>query len=183
MKDPSARLLVAGVGNIFLGDDAFGVEVLKRLGDRPLPKSVRLGDFGIRGLDLAYAFLEGYELTILVDATLRGGEPGTLYTLEPELSEDSPAEFDAHGMTPGKVLALAAALGARPGRLILVGCEPTPPDPEADPSLPQSISPPVLRMIEPAAALVESLIEAWLKEHRTPPVAESTAPSRGGMPA
>src|SRR3954462_334859 len=83
------RLLIAGVGNIFLGDDAFGVEVVQRLARRPLPEGIRVVDFGIRGLDLAYALLDGYEATILVDALPRGGPPGTLYVLEPELEASS----------------------------------------------------------------------------------------------
>src|SRR5438128_1754175 len=86
-------VLVAGVGNIFLGDDAFGVEVAQRLARRPLPAGVRVVDFGIRGLDLAYALLDPYEAVILVDAMPRGEQPGTLYVLEPDLGPDSaPAE-------------------------------------------------------------------------------------------
>src|SRR5690348_18485873 len=85
MAEPQARrILIAGIGNIFLGDDAFGVEVAQRLARRPLPEGVRVVDFGIRGLDLAYALLDGYEAVILVDAAPRGGPPGTLYVLEPE---------------------------------------------------------------------------------------------------
>src|SRR5436309_933525 len=83
----SPRILVAGIGNIFLGDDAFGVEVAQRLARRPLPDAVRIVDFGTRGLDLAYALLDGYEAVILVDASPRGGPPGTLYVLELEESE------------------------------------------------------------------------------------------------
>src|SRR6202030_732892 len=79
------RILIAGIGNIFLGDDAFGVEVVRRLAARKLPDAIRVVDFGIRGFDLAYALMEGYEITILVDATPRGGQPGTLYTIEPDL--------------------------------------------------------------------------------------------------
>ncbi|MGH7848434.1 MAG: hydrogenase maturation protease, partial [Candidatus Binatia bacterium] len=74
-----AKILVAGIGNIFLGDDGFGVEVARELAKRKLPESVRVVDFGIRGFDLAYALLDGYDLTILVDAAPRGGLPGTLY--------------------------------------------------------------------------------------------------------
>src|SRR5262249_56961070 len=123
------RVLVAGVGNIFLGDDAFGVEVVRRLGRRPLPDGVRVVDFGIRGLDLTYALLDGHEAVILVDALPRGGEPGTLYVLEPEIGAplgDAPP-VEGHGMDPVKVLHLAAAMGGQVGRLLLVGCEPAPP--------------------------------------------------------
>src|SRR6266853_193590 len=95
------RVLIAGVGNIFLGDDAFGVEVAQRLARRPLPEGVRVVDFGIRGLDLAYALLDRYEAVVLVDAAPRGGAPGTIYVLEPELGSASamsaePALMEAH---------------------------------------------------------------------------------------
>jgi hydrogenase maturation protease len=165
MKDGSARILVAGVGNIFLGDDAFGVEVIRHLAQRPSRPEVRLVDFGIRGLDLVYELLKGYDLTILVDATMRGGAPGTLYTLEPEISAEDPGELEAHGMNPAKVLALAAAMGVEPGRLLVVGCEPSPLPPDVELfGAPAGLSEPVERAIEPAAARVESLIEAWLRE-------------------
>jgi len=165
MKTGSARILVAGVGNIFLGDDAFGVEVIRHLAQRPSRPEVRLVDFGIRGLDLVYELLKGYDLTILVDATMRGGAPGTLYTLEPEISTEAPGELEAHGMNPAKVLALAAAMGVEPGRLLVVGCEPSPLPPDVELfGAPAGLSDPVARAIEPAAARVESLIEAWLRE-------------------
>src|SRR5881227_271903 len=99
------RVLVAGVGNIFLGDDAFGVEVAQRLLRRGLPDAVRVVDFGIRGLDLTYALLDGYEAVILVDAAPRGGPPGTLYVLEPERGgAPDVAAIETHGMDPVKVL-------------------------------------------------------------------------------
>src|SRR5262249_7088046 len=122
------RVLVAAVGNIFLGDDAFGVVVVQRLVQRPLPDGVRVVDFGIRGLDLAYALLEGYEAVVLVDALPRGGAPGTLYVLEPEAPEPAAADLmvEGHGLDPVKVLRLAAALGGKVGHLLVVGCEPGP---------------------------------------------------------
>ena len=83
------RILVAGIGNIFMGDDAFGVEVARRLSQRTLPAGVRVSDFGIRGFDLAYALQDGYETTILIDACPRGEEPGTLFVVEPDLAEIS----------------------------------------------------------------------------------------------
>jgi len=165
MNPGSPRILVAGVGNIFLGDDAFGVEVLRHLAKRPARPEVHLVDFGIRGLDLVYELLKGYDLTILVDATMRGGVPGTLYTLEPEISSEDLGELEAHGMNPAKVLALAAAMGVEPGRLLVVGCEPSPLPPDVELfGAPAELSDPVERAIEPAAARVESLIEAWLRE-------------------
>src|SRR2546425_12435722 len=121
MTRPS--ILVAGVGNIFLGDDAFGVEVAQRLLRRELPDEVRVVDFGIRGLDLTYALLDGYETVILVDATSRGGPPGTLYVIEPERDGTAGAEgepLETHNLDPVKVLRLAASMGGQVGRLLLV---------------------------------------------------------------
>src|SRR5581483_3861800 len=88
----SAKVLVAGIGNIFLGDDAFGVEVVRALAQRALPENVRVVDFGIRGLDLTYALLDGYEAVIMVDAAPRGGRPGTLYVIEPAPGGAGPIE-------------------------------------------------------------------------------------------
>src|SRR5438045_8939975 len=98
-------ILVAGIGNIFLGDDAFGSKVARRLAYRPVPQHVHVVDFGIRGLDLVYALLDGYDAVILIDATPRGGSPGTLYTIEPDLAELSKtsAQLEAHGMDPMRV--------------------------------------------------------------------------------
>lgn len=103
------RILVAGIGNIFFGDDAFGVEVARRLLERPWPEKVRVVDFGIRGFDLAYAFLDGYDKVILVDTIQRGGTPGTLYVIEPDLEEAAshPQEMavETHGMPPRRCCA------------------------------------------------------------------------------
>src|SRR5690242_16020615 len=97
------KILIAGVGNIFLGDDGFGCEVAGRLARRPLPDGARVIDFGVRSLDLAYALMDGYDLTILVDAVQRGGEPGSLYVIEPDLNEPNdtaaqPIMIEAHAM-------------------------------------------------------------------------------------
>ena len=121
------RVLIAGIGNIFLGDDGFGVEVAKRLAGRNLPDGVHVVDFGIRGFDLAYALLDGYDATILVDAVQRGGEPGTLYLIEPDSEEPGESRgqaIETHGMNPTKVLRLVKVLGGYRGRLLVVGCEP-----------------------------------------------------------
>ncbi len=124
------RVLIAGVGNIFLGDDAFGVEVVRELAKQPLPDDVRVVDFGIRGLDLAYALLEGYPLVILVDAIPRGGTPGDVYAIEPHAPTDDPSAappaIEAHRIDPAHVLQLVAAMGGRVDRLLVVGCEPAP---------------------------------------------------------
>ena len=119
------RILVAGIGNIFHGDDGFGVEVLQRMSAQEFPKNVRVEDFGIRGYDLAYALLDGYDTVILVDASARGDAPGTLYVIEPELNsdEETPA-LDAHAMNPLAVLSLAKTMGTVSSRILLVACEP-----------------------------------------------------------
>jgi len=101
------RILVAGIGNIFLGDDAFGCEVLKRLNLRSWPENVRIFDFGMPGFDLSYALLDRYDLTILVDASPRGDAPGTVYVIEPDLSEFETLDSDAmmletHGNESGE---------------------------------------------------------------------------------
>jgi hydrogenase maturation protease len=157
--------LVAGVGNIFFGDDAFGVEVVHRLLRRPLPKGVEIIDFGIRGLDLAYALLDPYEAVILVDATPRGGTPGTLYVLEPDFhaepSGDTPL-FEAHALDPAKVLRLVDALGGSVRRLVIVGCEPNAVIHSDD--MQMGLSAVVEAAIDRAIPLIESLINRILEE-------------------
>jgi hydrogenase maturation protease len=121
------RVLVAGIGNIFLGDDGFGVEVARRLLARPRPSAVRVVDFGIRGLDLAYALQDGYENTILVDAFPHGQTPGTVSIIEPDLNDLSASTGDfvqPHAMHPMKVLRMAAAMNGPLKGVFLVGCEP-----------------------------------------------------------
>jgi hydrogenase maturation protease len=120
--------MVAGIGNIFLGDDAFGVELARRLIAETLPDGVRVTDYGIRGMHLAYDILDmAPDTTILLDAVSRGGEPGTVYVLEigqGDVPGIEPSAVDAHGMTPDAVLALLDNLGGSAGRTLLVGCEP-----------------------------------------------------------
>ena len=117
-------ILVACIGNIFQGDDAFGCEVAKVLMRRAPLEDVRVVDFGIRGLDLTYALMDAPELTILVDAVSRGGEPGTLYVIEPELEDEGEQAIDAHSMDPVQVLRAVRGMGGRLGHILLVGCEP-----------------------------------------------------------
>jgi hydrogenase maturation protease len=144
-------VLVAGVGNIFLSDDGFGVEVARRLAGVDLGPDVKVADFGIRGVHLAYELLDGYDFVILVDASPRGGEPGTLYVIEPEEPEtpdpDEVPPLDAHGILGGKV-----------DRLLVVGCEPA----VADEGM--GLSPAVEAAVDPAVKLVQDLIN----EHRVP---------------
>ena len=159
MKGIVPRVLVAGLGNELLGDDAFGAEVLRRLSLRPSLPRVRLADFGTRGLDLVHALLEGYDLTILVEATPRGGEPGTVYTLVPELP--GAGRSDDAGPSAPQVIALASAVGAEPGRLFVIGCEPGAVPPAAAPRL----SAPVERAVDAAADRVEDLIRRWISRN------------------
>jgi hydrogenase maturation protease len=152
-------VLVACIGNIFQGDDAFGCEVAKLLAQRPQPPDVRVVDFGIRGLDLTYALLDAPELTILVDTVSRGGAPGTLYTIEPDLeqpgTEAGEQLLDAHAMDPVNVLRAAKALGGNLQRVLLVGCEPA--DLGGQHGR-MGLTPPVSGALQHAADMVESLI-------------------------
>jgi hydrogenase maturation protease len=150
------RILVAGIGNIFMADDAFGCEVARRLAQRSLPDNVQVVDFGIRSLDLTYAMLDRFDAVILVDAVPRGEAPGTLYVIEPRQTAAANVTLDAHGMDPVKVLQAVSSMGGRIDHVLLVGCEPMPRDLEAD--WEESLSPPVQAAIEPAVELVESLI-------------------------
>jgi hydrogenase maturation protease len=160
----SKRILVAGVGNIFLGDDGFGVEVVRRLAGRELPEGVEVVDFGIRGMDLAYALQGDYELVVFVDAIPRGEKPGTVYLLEPEIEEDGEVVLDTHGMDPVKVIKLSRALGAKPTRTLVVGCEPQVvlSGEDYDDML-MELSGPVHAAVEEAVTLVESLVEKEVK--------------------
>jgi hydrogenase maturation protease len=161
------RILVAGIGNIFLGDDAFGVEVVRRMLRGELPDHVRAVDYGIRGLDLAYALLDDYDAAILVDATMRGEEPGTLYVLEPELDDAnddrSPSvAMNAHSMNPMAVLEMVKAMGGRPRRVLIVGCEPATLGDEFEGTM--GLSAPVESAVASAIAMVESLIAKAAQE-------------------
>jgi hydrogenase maturation protease len=165
MTQPS--ILIAGVGNIFMGDDAFGVEVVRRLLSRELPEGVRVVDFGIRGFDLGYALMDDQDVTILVDATPRGGTPGTIYTIEPNLNELdglTPGEMtmETHGMNPMKVLAMVKSMGGDPRRILLVGCEPADLGPEEGL---MGLSEPVGAAVDEAVAVVESLVDRLQREY------------------
>jgi len=148
------QILVAGIGNIFLGDDGFGVEVAKRLASERLPKWVRVVDFGIRGIHLAYELLDNkYATAIIIDAAPRGGEPGTVYLIEPDLSLiDDQTPQDPHAMTPESVLGTVKSLGGFAGKVYVVGCEPT--------CTKEGIclSEPVFQAVEQALRLVRDLV-------------------------
>jgi hydrogenase maturation protease len=149
--------LLAGIGNLFLGDDGFGCEVARRLAQRPLGDGVRVVDFGIRGLDLTYALLEEWDAAILIDTTLRGGAPGTLYVIEPTPApNDAAPTIEAHAMDPARVLALAHSLGGAVETVRVVGCEPAFLGDGEEPLM--ALSPAVAAAVEPAIALVEELL-------------------------
>jgi len=163
------KILVAGIGNIFLGDDAFGVEVVTRLARRTLPEEVRVVDFGIRGFDLAYALLDGYDVTILVDATSQGGAPGSLYTIEidpnaPGAVDDQRIGVATHGMNPMRVIQMAKTMGGCPGRILLVGCEPETLGTDEEGMM--GLSETITAVVDRAAATVEILIAQLLEENR-----------------
>jgi hydrogenase maturation protease len=153
----SPCILVAGIGNIFLQDDGFGVEVAKRLADSELPEGVKVTDFGIRGVHLAYEMLDGgYDTTILIDAAPRGEAPGTVYLIEPDLHNidaQQSASMDAHSMDPQVVFATLKSLGGSPRRVLIVGCEPL----VIDDGI--GLSEPVGRAVEEAVRLVHSVVD------------------------
>ncbi|MFL6448166.1 MAG: hydrogenase maturation protease [Bryobacteraceae bacterium] len=160
----NARVLIAGVGNIFQGDDAFGVSVVQHLAAIGLPTSVRLMDIGIRSIDLGFALADDYDLTILVDATARGGEPGTLYTIsiEPEDIPDVADEtsmINSHGLDPVRVLSLAKSMGAKFKRVLLVGCEPMVLDHEESGYI--GLSNVVQAAVTPAVETIRYLVEDY----------------------
>ena len=162
----SGRILVAGIGNIFLGDDGFGCEVVRRLAERGPPEGVEIVDFGIRGMDLAYALMDPYEVVVFVDAVPRGEEPGTVYLIEAEVPEEGEVALDTHGMDPVNVIRLARVLGAEIPRTFVVGCEPqniagrrggSETHPYEDMLL--ELSEPVQRAVDEAVKLVVSVVE------------------------
>jgi hydrogenase maturation protease len=154
------RILIAGIGNIFLGDDGFGVEVIRQLTCRQFPAGVNVVDFGIRGYDLAFALMDEYDQVILVDACPRGEAPGTVFVLQPDLDDEAQAAtFDAHDMNPLHVLRLARAQGASLHGVQLVGCEP---DSLGPPEGRMGLSPTVQAAVVDAATVVELLIAKFL---------------------
>jgi hydrogenase maturation protease len=157
------RILIACIGNIFLGDDGFGVEVARRLAARSLPSDVLIKDFGIRGLDLLYALMDPYELIVLVDACQRGGTPGTVYLIEPDrIDEAVPVRIEAHGMNPMNALHMVRSMGSDPKRILVVGCEPADFGPEEGKL---GLSEAVHSAIVEAVSLIESLVAAETAVH------------------
>jgi hydrogenase maturation protease len=160
----TGRILVAGVGNVFLRDDAFGVEVVRLLSERPQPPGVQVRDYGIRGVHLAYELLNGYDLFVLVDAAPRGEVPGTVTVLEVDLpGPDALPVIDAHSLTPDAIFGLLSSLGGHPGRSLVVACEPA----EVDEGM--GLSDPVREALPHAVRVVEEIVaqadEAGPHEH------------------
>lgn len=161
-------ILVAGIGNIFKGDDGFGVEVANRLAMKSGNEAVQIVDFGIRGLDLAYALMDGdYRLVILVDAVQRGGPPGTVYLITPELTDNGwemGVGTQTHGMDPARVLAWVRAMGEKLTEIRIVGCEPA--ELGDDEELKLGLSTVVAEAVEPAVLTIERLIEETAASQR-----------------
>jgi hydrogenase maturation protease len=156
------KVLAAGIGNIFFGDDGFGVQVADRLANDPLPPGVRLGEYGIRGVHLAYELLDGYDALVLIDALPMGEEPGTVAVLDVDPSDViAPSTMDAHSMSPATVLGLLAGLGGTVERVVVVGCEP------ASIAEGMGLSPVVEAAVPPAAAAVRALLAALAAETPT----------------
>jgi len=152
------RILVAGIGNVFLGDDGFGVAVADRLWRRELSPGVEVVDFGIRGMDLAFAMQDGYDAVILLDATPRGQTPGTLYVIEVDPDEPADVAVDAHGMDPVSVIGLIRTFGGTPPPTYVVGCEPQTRMSPEDEDVVAQLTAPVLAAIDPAVKLTESML-------------------------
>lgn len=149
----SAPIVIAGVGNVFFGDDGFGPEVIRRLWAEELGPNVEVVDYGIRGLHLAYRLLDPIELLIVIDAVPRRGAPGTLYLIEPELEPDAVEQSDPHGMDLRNVFASVRAMGGKLPRILVVGCEPV----ETSEGI--GLSPPVAEAADEAVALVRDVLK------------------------
>ena len=182
----TGRMLIAGVGNIFLGDDGFGPEVAKRLAAASLPGWVRVADYGISGMHLAYDLADGYDAAILIDAAPRGDKPGTVSVLDVAAEhrpDAGPVDgtigasrlFDAHGMQPDLVLGVLDMLGgAGPARILVVGCEPASVDDGME------LSEPVANAVDEAVRVVLSLVAEAGRDHETPGAAGAPpAPAQG----
>jgi hydrogenase maturation protease len=153
------KILIACVGNIFLGDDGFGVEVARSLCRRQLPEQVSVKDYGIRGFDLAYALLDAWDGVILVDALPRGEAAGTLCVMEPDRAGSVDVEINPHGMDPVRVLNLAASMGTISAKVLVVGCEPLDFGDELEGRM--GLSSPVQAAVEEACDMILDLAAAW----------------------
>jgi hydrogenase maturation protease len=154
----SEAILVACIGNLFLGDDGFGVEAARALTAAGMGPDVMVVDYGIRGLDLAYAMIEDWRAVVLVDAIQRGGSAGTLYLLQPgERNKGEGVGLDPHSMAPASVLAMARSQGEVTAEIFIVGCEPLDFGDELEGRM--GLSEPVMTAIPEAVAMVRDLVE------------------------
>jgi hydrogenase maturation protease len=158
-------VLVAGIGNIFFGDDGFGVELVRRLARETVPPGVTVADIGIRSLHLAFALLDRPGLLLVVDAVSRGGPPGTIYVIRPPADAVSTGIPDAHAMNLETVVAAVRSLGGEPPPIVVVGCEP------AFIGERIGLSPAVERALPHATALIHRTIAEELGK-AAPPAAE-----------
>ncbi len=164
------EILIAGVGNIFKGDDGFGVEVARRLAQSRLPDGVKVVDFGIRGIDLTYALLGAYDAAILIDTAPRGAPPGTLSIIEPERRPEEAADpgdlfLEPHDLDPAKVLRVVAALGGGCRKILLIACEPETFGDEETGAM--GLSPSVAAAVDEAVKAAERLAEKLVREPST----------------
>lgn len=167
-KTPSGargrRILLAGIGNVFLGDDGFGVALADRLSRLELPAGVKVVDFGIRGMDLAFAMQDGYDEVVLLDATPRGQRPGTLYVIEVDHGEDFEVSLDTHGLDPVRVIGLVRALGGTPPHTLVIGCEPQTRMSADDEEIVAELSEPVRSALDQGVELVRSLLAELIEK-------------------
>jgi len=178
----TGRTLVAGVGNVFLGDDGFGVEVARLLAQRPPQEGVEIADFGIRGVHLVYELLDGCDLFVLIDAAPLGHAPGTVTVLEVEPNDAGPGApvMDGHGLSPDDLFAMLATMGGRPGRSLLVACEP------ADVSAGMALSEPVRAALPHAVRAVEEILSQIGQKEGVRDAAQADhagGPSGAGLPS
>jgi hydrogenase maturation protease len=152
----SDRVLVAGIGNVFLTDDGFGSEVARRLAAAPMPDAVRVVDYGIRGMHLAYDLLDGYAGLVVIDALPGKGMPGELSVLEVGPDDLGEGELDAHGMAPVAVLASLGQLGGSLPPTYIVGCQP------AEVGEGMGLTAHVAAAVEPAIDLVYEVLSEHL---------------------
>jgi hydrogenase maturation protease len=164
------RILIAGIGNAWLKDDGFGSEVIQRLESMELPREAAVFDFGTGGLDLAYEVMRGYDALVLIDISRQGGEPGTLYVMEADEDqiaagiEDGQA-LNPHGMDPETVLRFVKTLGAWPGKVLVIACEPL------------EVGDMGIGLSEPVAAAVEGAVKLVLETVESLRADEAYAPS------
>jgi hydrogenase maturation protease len=158
----TARVLVAGIGNVFLSDDGFGSEVARRLAGHPMPEGVKVVDFGIRGMHLAYELLDGYDALVVVDAMPGKGSPGELSVLAVGPDDLGEGELDAHGMAPVAVLASLGKLGGTLPTTYIVGCQP------GDVGEGMGLTPAVASAVEPAVELVLEVLQEFRNDGEEP---------------